>query len=224
MSDDILQNGNRANVGWHLIEDGEILDINDDIIEEILEQVDIYTYFIEHEGLELYPAGRERYKAHCPFSDHKEDSEPSFIIYMDTNSFYCFGCRKGGSILQWLIHPHGRNMHFVDAVKHLADIAGIGLYNDPVSALEKIGEEIEEELQLDNNVLGKDELNIIISRLGYQRIKDSNFNSQEIAFMDEIYQELDDTLHKLNKDDDILKVKDYFVEKINNGRKNNDNE
>lgn len=34
--------------------------------------------------------------AQCPFPDH-EDRTPSFVMYQDTQSYYCFGCNKSGS-------------------------------------------------------------------------------------------------------------------------------
>ena len=32
----------------------------------------------------------------CPL--HK-DTDPSFTVYLDTNSFFCFGCHKGGDVI-----------------------------------------------------------------------------------------------------------------------------
>jgi len=31
----------------------------------------------------------------CPFPDH-QDRTPSFVMYPDTNSYFCFGCNKSG--------------------------------------------------------------------------------------------------------------------------------
>ena len=33
----------------------------------------------------------------CPFPDHKE-TQPSFTIFPQRNTFHCFGCKKTGSI------------------------------------------------------------------------------------------------------------------------------
>ncbi len=32
---------------------------------------------------------------HCPFH---EDEHPSFAVYAETGSFYCFGCNAGGDV------------------------------------------------------------------------------------------------------------------------------
>ena len=55
-----------------------------------------------------------RYVGLCPF--HNERT-PSFVIYPDSNSFYCFGCNKGGNSINYvmLLNECG----FVDAVKYL---------------------------------------------------------------------------------------------------------
>ncbi len=37
--------------------------------------------------------------ARCPLPDH-EDRSPSFTVYPETNSFYCFGCRRGGDVVE----------------------------------------------------------------------------------------------------------------------------
>jgi hypothetical protein len=41
----------------------------------------------------------ERWVAHCPLPNH-EDRTPSFTIYPETNSWFCFGaCLKGGDVV-----------------------------------------------------------------------------------------------------------------------------
>lgn len=40
------------------------------------------------------------YICHCPFPSHN-DKTPSFTIYLDTNRFYCFGCKKAGGVIEY---------------------------------------------------------------------------------------------------------------------------
>ena len=61
-------------------------------------------------------------KALCLF--HKE-SKPSFQVYPKTNSFYCFGCGKGGDVIAFIMMTKG--VSFVEAVRILADQKGIKL-------------------------------------------------------------------------------------------------
>ena len=35
---------------------------------------------------------------HCPLPDH-EDKTPSFTLYPETESFFCFGCSRGGDVV-----------------------------------------------------------------------------------------------------------------------------
>jgi DNA primase len=58
----------------------------------------------------------------CPF--HNEKS-PSFYVNEARKTFKCFGCDEGGDAIAFLMKIEGLN--FVDAVKELADMAGIVL-------------------------------------------------------------------------------------------------
>lgn len=40
----------------------------------------------------------ERWIARCPLPDH-EDRTPSFTVYPTNNSWYCFGCLRGGDVV-----------------------------------------------------------------------------------------------------------------------------
>src|SRR5439155_25844398 len=49
--------------------------------------------------VELYTSGGN-YRARCPFH---EDRNPSFVVYPQTQTFYCFGCREHGDVLSFLM-------------------------------------------------------------------------------------------------------------------------
>ena len=69
--------------------------------------------------VKLQKAGRE-WKAPCPF--HKEKT-PSFYVNDEKSFYHCFGCGVHGDAIRWLTDARG--LPFMDAVKELADAAGI---------------------------------------------------------------------------------------------------
>lgn len=61
-------------------------------------------------------------KGLCPFHSEKT---PSFVVYKDTQSYYCFGCGAGGDVINFIMRQE--NMDYVSAVEFLAKRAGITL-------------------------------------------------------------------------------------------------
>ncbi len=58
----------------------------------------------------------------CPFHNEKT---PSFTVYPENGSYYCFGCGKGGDIITFTMQME--NLDYIDAVRRLADRAGLKL-------------------------------------------------------------------------------------------------
>lgn len=58
----------------------------------------------------------------CPFHSEKT---PSFVVYPETQSFYCFGCGVGGDVITFIKKIN--NLDYVEAVKFLASRAGMPL-------------------------------------------------------------------------------------------------
>ena len=68
---------------------------------------------------------RHRGRTHtglCPFHSEKT---PSFVVYPETQSFYCFGCGAGGDVITFIKKISNRD--YVEAVKLLAGRAGMPL-------------------------------------------------------------------------------------------------
>lgn len=63
----------------------------------------------------------------CPFHNEKT---PSFTVYDDTQSFYCFGCGVGGDPVQFI--KLIENVDYVDAIKILAQRAGMQMPEEGV--------------------------------------------------------------------------------------------
>ncbi len=72
----------------------------------------------------------------CPFHNEKT---PSFTLYPENGSFYCFGCGAGGDVFTFtrLIE----NLDYIEAVKLLADKAGVTIpekgYDDSFARLKQ---------------------------------------------------------------------------------------
>lgn len=85
----------------------------------ILEQVSIMDvlshYKIEHAT-----------KMICPFPDHN-DGIASFVIYAETNSFYCFGCNRGSNVIDFVMMMEGCS--FVQAIDKLMLLRGKDKFN-----------------------------------------------------------------------------------------------
>ena len=69
----------------------------------------------------LQKAGRE-WRACCPFHNEKT---PSFYVNDDKGFYHCFGCSAHGDAIRWMTDQRG--LPFMDAVKELAQAAGMEL-------------------------------------------------------------------------------------------------
>ena len=92
---------------------------SDDIIEEVRMKNDIVDVISGYVKLQRKGSS---YFGLCPF--HNEKS-PSFSVSPGKQMYYCFGCGAGGNVFTFLMEYE--NFTFVEAVKYLADRAGVRL-------------------------------------------------------------------------------------------------
>lgn len=94
------------------------------VIEDIRYRCDIESVISSY--VTLKRAGKNL-KGLCPF--HSERT-PSFTVYTDTQSFYCFGCGASGDVITFVMRTE--NLDYVSAIETLAKRAGITLpeFND----------------------------------------------------------------------------------------------
>ena len=86
-------------------------------VEEVVRRNDITDVVASYVQL------RHRGRTHtglCPFHSEKT---PSFVVYPETQSFYCFGCGAGGDVITFVRKIN--NLDYVEAVKMLAGRAGM---------------------------------------------------------------------------------------------------
>ncbi|MBE6648932.1 MAG: DNA primase [Ruminococcaceae bacterium] len=103
-----------------------MLRIPDETITEIIERTDIGDYISRY--VPLKRAGSVL-SGSCPF--HSERT-PSFTVFPNTKSYYCFGCGAGGNIIGFAMAING--LDYVEALRLLAKETGVPI---PESSEEK---------------------------------------------------------------------------------------
>ncbi len=93
--------------------------IMSDQIQEIKDKNDIVE--VVNQYLKLKKSGRN-YKALCPF--HQEKT-PSFMVSPELQIYKCFGCGKGGDVINFVMDIEG--LEFPQALEMLADRVGVKL-------------------------------------------------------------------------------------------------
>lgn len=61
----------------------------------------------------------------CPFHSEKT---PSFTVFSDTQSFFCFGCNAGGDVINFI--QRAENLDWIDALRLLAEQTGMSVPED----------------------------------------------------------------------------------------------
>ncbi len=98
--------------------------INDAFLSELKMRTDIMDLVSSYVSLDSRRQGRT-HKGLCPFHNEKT---PSFMVYEDTQSFYCFGCGAGGDAITFTMKIE--NLDYIEAVKLLAERAGLTMPQD----------------------------------------------------------------------------------------------
>lgn len=91
--------------------------IPESVIQEIKEKNPVEEVIAPYVNLKR--AGRNL-KGLCPFHSEKT---PSFTVYPESNSYYCFGCGAGGDSVNFVRQIE--NLDYIEAVKRLAERAGV---------------------------------------------------------------------------------------------------
>ena len=98
---------------------------SDEIIEEVRMKNDIVDVISGYVKLQRKGSS---YFGLCPF--HNEKS-PSFSVSPDKQMYYCFGCGAGGNVFTFIMEYE--NYNFVEALKYLAERAGVRLPEEELS-------------------------------------------------------------------------------------------
>ncbi len=99
-----------------------VVGIPDEEVAAVRAATDIVALIGEHAALKK--VGR-RWSGLCPFHTEKT---PSFSVNAEEGFYYCFGCQASGDAITFVRSME--HLDFVDAVRLLADRAGITLHED----------------------------------------------------------------------------------------------
>lgn len=159
--------------------------------------------FLQEMGIALTNAGAGKLRCRCPLHAEKE---PSFTVYLETNSFYCYGCRLSGTTIQFV--KHYNNWTWFESVKYLADKLGLSIDVSNATVAERMYENY-----LKNNVFNCD---------FPEKYNENEINSQLSCIGNKIIRKFADSLSVLNTVERAFKLMDkvmisgnkYMIRKI----------
>jgi len=143
---------------------------------DLISQIDIVT-LIEEYGVGLESSG-DNFIALCPF--HPDNKTKSFFVCPSTNTWHCFGCKKGSSVFDFVMEMEHKP--FWEAVHFLAE--KIGYVN--VFSLDTLKQRLER-LHSEKNKNGISEFRKIrehIENLIYTKIKENYTFTKNLSFQD----------------------------------------
>lgn len=128
-----------------------------EVIDEVVSRSDIVDIISGY--IKLKKNGSS-YVGLCPF--HNEKS-PSFSVSPGKQLYHCFGCGVGGNVITFVMEYE--NYTFLEAVKYLADKAGMQLPETSYSEEEKKNRDLKAKLL---------EINKIAATYYYHQLKAAN--------------------------------------------------
>ena len=138
---------------------------SEEVIEEVRARSDILAVVGQY--VKLTRRGSS-YFGLCPFHNEKT---PSFSVTPSKQMYYCFGCGNGGGVFQFLMQYE--NISFSEAVKSLADRAGVDLPKIEYSP------QVKEKAQKRDRLL---EINKLAAKFYYYQLK-SEHGKAALAYL-----------------------------------------
>lgn len=103
------------------------------IIDDIKARVDLIELIQEDASVRLRRAGKN-WSGYCPW--HSNTHTPALMVFPDTQTWYCFGCHEGGSVIDWMLKKHP-GWDVKETIKELARRANLPLTNSDTPELKQ---------------------------------------------------------------------------------------
>src|SRR2546425_5779800 len=72
--------------------------VNRQALDELKQQIPLMGYLQAQDWRPARPLSRGRWMGLCPLH---EDHKPSFLVDLNKDLFYCFGCGRGGDVIRF---------------------------------------------------------------------------------------------------------------------------
>lgn len=177
----------------------------DEIVEEVRLRNDIVDVIGSY--IKLKKTG-SNYMGLCPFHNEKT---PSFSVSQSKQMYYCFGCGVGGNVFTFIMEYE--NFTFVEALKFLAERAGINLPEQEYSEREKHQTDLKNRLMEINKEAAKYYYYQLKSERGQaarrylseRGLSEETIKSFGLGYANRFSDDLYLYLKKLGYEDDLLK-------------------
>jgi DNA primase len=85
-----------------------------------------------------------RWWARCPFHGGGQEKTPSFKVDPDLKTYYCFGCNKGGSVIDFVMEMD--RLTYPEAIKNIAAKTGVEIVYEEGGSEESPDSSVKEQL------------------------------------------------------------------------------
>lgn len=159
------------------------------LYEAILNKYTITGYLADR-GVQVAAVIGNKIKYPCPI--HKE-TKPSFMVYNNpdgSETFFCFGCHKGGNIIT--LYKELEGISFNRTIKELGKEIHIADEEEIDIILRKIRNDEKNVKKIARDDLA--ELSLRFADLGYAFAERLSFHRLSLNFLEEIYRKIDEII------------------------------
>lgn len=145
----------------------------------------------------------------CPLHG---DTNPSFIVYLSNpegyQTYFCFGCKSHTDIIT--LYSKMEGISWKDTIQRLGSNLNVSLQDEMDSIIKSLENESESEKSNDiSSEINKISLNISV--IGYGHYKKTEFDAEELEFLEKLYKKVDELIWQRDVDG-LREVYNFILE------------